>query len=97
MPSCAKRSCQRQTAVLDMPASRMIRMGAQTIGAQQHYASAPDMLLQRIPVSREGFKPEAIRDRKREEIPLRIPLDSQDTAQTVTPDRLKRQSSATEP
>jgi hypothetical protein len=42
------------------------RVRPEPIGAQQHDASAPDMLLRRIPVSHEGFEPKAIRGGKRE-------------------------------
>jgi hypothetical protein len=35
-PSAAKRSCQRQTQVLDLPASRMLFVRPGTLGAQQY-------------------------------------------------------------
>ena len=42
------------------------RMRAQAIGAQQHDTGPPDVLLRRVPVSYEGFKPQEIRGGERE-------------------------------
>lgn len=75
------------------PASRRIHVRPEPIGAQQHDASAPDMLLRRIPVSHEGFEPKATRGGSVQERLLRIPPDPQDTTQTGTRDGLNRQVS----
>ena len=93
MPSCAKRSCQRQTAVLDTPTSRMIA-----------WVPRPSTLSSTMRARQTSFcgvfrsATRASSRRRSEtgsvkEIPLRIPLDSQNTAQTETRGGLKRQVS----
>ncbi len=90
-PSRAKRSCQRQTAILDTPASRMIACVpspsalSSTMRARQTCFCG---------VFRSATRASSRRRSEAEsekEIPLRIPPDSQDTAQTETRDGLNRQ------
>jgi hypothetical protein len=94
-PSCAKRSCQRQTTVLDTPAPRMIACVpspsalSRTIRARQTcfcgvFRSAATAS------SRRRSGAESVK-----EMPLRIPPDSQDGPQTETPHGLNRQGSTT--
>ena len=75
-PSEAKRSCQRQTQVLDLAVSRMIALVPKpstvrsTICARQTRA-----LLRRVSLFNESVKPIEIggRDGKKREMPVRIP------------------------
>ena len=49
-PSSAKRCCQRQTQVFDLPVRRMISIVPTPLGAEQDDLGAPDVLLRRVAV-----------------------------------------------
>ena len=61
-PACMKRSCQRQTVDLALPAARMIARRADPIGGQQHDPRPPDMLLRAVAIATIASKRE--RDRR---------------------------------
>ena len=65
-PSAAKRSCQRQTQVLDLPVSAHDRVRAEPFSAQQYNPGPPDVLLGGVPIVDQETKPIKIgrRDRK---------------------------------
>lgn len=46
-----KRSCQRQTQVLDLPVDDLVGAGA--VRAQKHDLGPPDLLMRRVAISRE--------------------------------------------
>ncbi len=56
-PSAAKRSCQRQTQVLDLPVSRMIAFVPTPCGAEQDDLRPPDVLLRRVAVPDQSAEP----------------------------------------
>ena len=58
-PSAMNRSCQRQTAVLATPASRMIAFVPNS-GSQEHDATAPDVLLRSVAIANYRLKTAAI-------------------------------------
>ena len=66
-PSRAKRSCQRQTQVLDLGRLAHDRARAQALDRQEHDLRPPDVLLRRVSVFNESVKPIEIggRDGKR--------------------------------
>ena len=69
-PSAAKRSCQRQTQVLDLPVSRNDRVRTGPLGAEQNDLRSPDVLLRRVSVFDHTAKPIKLggRDGKRNAI-----------------------------
>src|SRR5580692_5925345 len=56
-PSSKKRSCQRQTQVLDLAVRRIILFVPTPSGNQQHDFSPPDVLLRRVAVLNDGLEP----------------------------------------
>src|SRR5829696_4197281 len=59
-PSAAKRSCQRQTAVLLLPVRRMMAAVPRP-SAVASTSGAPDVLLRAVAVRHDGSKPVAVR------------------------------------
>ena len=55
-PSSAKRSCQRQTQVLDLLVSRMIAL-VPTLRGQHDDPCSPDVLLRGVPVADQRAEP----------------------------------------
>jgi hypothetical protein len=54
-----KRSCQRQTQVLDLPAAHDL-VGAEPVPAQQDDFGLPDLILRRIAIPHDRLQREAI-------------------------------------
>ena len=75
-PSSTKRSCQRQTQVLDLARSPHDLVRADAIGGQQHDFSPPDVLLRRVAVLHHSFVPANIGGRNGEDFPAPIALNS---------------------
>ncbi len=56
-PSATKRSCQRQTQVLDLPVSRMISFVPTPSALSSTICGSPDVLLRRVAVLDQSAEP----------------------------------------
>ena len=94
-PSCAKRSCQRQTTDLDTLAMRMIAWVPSPSALSSTMRARQTCFCGVFPSATRAASQSRSEAESVTEMPLRIPLDSQDTAQTKIPAGLNRQSSTT--